>query len=70
MLGGTSLAGGHGSPYRTLCAALVFAIGLNLLTLHNIGAWYQDLIIGAMLVAAVALTQWLQQRSRQLHFQH
>lgn len=63
VLGGTSLAGGHGSPYRTLCAALVFAIGLNLLTLHNVAAWYQDLIIGTVLVAAVALTQWLQQRS-------
>ena len=64
VLGGTSLAGGQGSPYRTLCAALVFAVGLNLLTLHNVSAWYQDLIIGAVLIAAVALSQWLQQRAR------
>ena len=64
VLGGTSLAGGHGSPYRTLCAALVFATGLNLLTLHNVNAWYQDLIIGLVLIAAVALIQWLQQRKR------
>lgn len=60
VLGGTSLAGGQGSPYRTLCAALVFAIGLNLLTLHDVNAWYQELIIGIVLIAAVALgaRQW------------
>lgn len=66
VLGGTSLAGGHGSPYRTLCAALVFAAGLNLLTLHDVGAWYQDLIIGTVLIAAVGLIQWLQRRPQHL----
>lgn len=64
VLGGTSLAGGQGSPWRTLCAALVFAVGLNLLTLHSVNAWYQDLIIGTVLIAAVALSQWLQRRPR------
>lgn len=54
VLGGTSLAGGQGSPYRTLCAALAFGIGLNLLTLHDVNAWYQELIIGIVLIAAVA----------------
>ena len=62
VLGGTSLSGGRGSPYRTLCAALVFAAGLNLLTLHDVGAWYQDLIIGIVLISAVAVTARLQRR--------
>jgi len=62
VLGGTSLAGGQGSPYRTLCAALVFAAGLNLLTLHDVNAWYQDLIIGIVLIAAVAAAVRLQRR--------
>lgn len=57
VLGGTSLAGGHGSPYRTLCAAMAFAVGLNLLVLHNVNAWHQDLIIGVVLILAVAATQ-------------
>ena len=62
VLGGTSLAGGQGSPWRTLCAALVFAAGLNLLTLHGVNAWYQDLVIGIVLISAVAVTAWLQRR--------
>lgn len=57
VLGGTSLAGGHGSPYRTLCATLAFAAGLNLLTMQGVNAWYQDLVVGIVLVAAVALAR-------------
>lgn len=64
VLGGTSLAGGYGSPYRTLFASLVFAAGLNLLTLHDVNAWYQDLIIGVVLICAVAVMQWLQRRGQ------
>ncbi|WP_051954040.1 ABC transporter permease [Xenophilus azovorans] len=62
VLGGTSLMGGHGSPWRTLCAAFVFAAGLNLLTLHDVSAWYQDLIIGVVLIAAVAAASAMQRR--------
>lgn len=57
VLGGTQLNGGHGSPYKTLCAGLIFAIGLNLLTLHGVNAWYQNLIVGVALIGVVGLAQ-------------
>ena len=35
---------------------------LNLLTLHGVNAWYQDLVIGTVLIAAVAAAAVLQRR--------
>lgn len=62
VLGGTSLAGGYGSPFRTLCGGLLFTVGLSLLNMWGVGAWYQNLIVGAVLIAAVAWVQWLRRR--------
>ncbi|WP_213764560.1 ABC transporter permease [Caballeronia sp. dw_19] len=64
VLGGTSLAGGYGSPFRTLCGGLIFAIGLSLLNMWGVGAWYQNLIVGVVLIVAVALVQWLRRGAR------
>ncbi|MCV4601190.1 hypothetical protein OFC63_34750, partial [Escherichia coli] len=51
------LSGGIGSPWRTLLGSLVFASGLNLLAIWGIGTWYQNLIVGTVLIAAVALSR-------------
>jgi ribose/xylose/arabinose/galactoside ABC-type transport system permease subunit len=56
VIGGTALSGGIGSPWRTLLGSLVFAAGLNLLAIWGIGTWYQNLIIGTVLIVAVALS--------------
>jgi ribose/xylose/arabinose/galactoside ABC-type transport system permease subunit len=56
VIGGTALSGGVGSPWRTLLGSLVFASGLNLLAIWGIGTWYQNLIIGTVLIVAVALS--------------
>jgi ribose/xylose/arabinose/galactoside ABC-type transport system permease subunit len=56
VIGGTSLAGGIGSPWRTLIASVAFAAGLNLLTMWGVGSWYQNLVIGIVLIVAVGLT--------------
>lgn len=57
VIGGTALSGGIGSPWRTLLGSLVFASGLNLLAIWGIGTWYQNLIVGTVLIAAVALSR-------------
>ncbi|MGS0897213.1 ABC transporter permease [Burkholderia stagnalis] len=64
VLGGTSLAGGYGSPFRTFCGGLIFTIGLSLLNMWGVGAWYQNLIVGAVLIAAVAWVEWLRRKAR------
>jgi ribose transport system permease protein len=64
VLGGTSLAGGYGSPFRTFCGGLIFTVGLSLLNMLGVGAWYQNLIVGAALIAAVAWVEWVRRRAR------
>lgn len=56
VIGGTSLSGGIGSPWRTLLGSVVFAAGLNLLTIWGVGAWYQNLVIGIVLIVSVGLS--------------
>jgi len=62
VIGGGSLSGGRGSVVGTLTGAaimLVISSGCTHLDLENS---YQDIIIGAIIVAAVALDQYRQRR--------
>lgn len=62
-IGGTSLSGGRGSPYRTLLGALVLAAMLNLMNLLGIGTWYQNLALGIVVVLAVSLAEYGRRRT-------
>jgi ribose transport system permease protein len=62
VIGGTALAGGIGSPWRTLLGAVAFSAGLNLLTIWGIGTWYQNLAIGVVLILAVGLSEMNRKR--------
>jgi len=62
VIGGTALAGGIGSPWRTLLGAVAFSAGLNLLTIWGIGTWYQNLAIGFVLILAVGLSEMNRKR--------
>lgn len=57
VIGGTALSGGIGSPWRTLLGAVAFASGLNLLAIWGVGTWYQNLVIGIVLIVAVGLSK-------------
>ncbi|MBP1886699.1 ABC transporter permease [Sinorhizobium mexicanum] len=57
VLGGVALAGGTGSLWRVLTAAVGFSAGLNLLAIWGVPTWYQNLAIGAVLILAVSLTR-------------
>lgn len=55
VLGGTTLEGGRGSIVGTLLAALVVGILTNILELIGLRIWYQQVIIGLIIISAVAL---------------
>ena len=55
VLGGTSIYGGRGNVLRTLLGAFMLALLSNGLILLNVPTFYQTVIIGAVLLAALAV---------------
>lgn len=55
VLGGTSIYGGRGNVLRTLLGAFMLALLSNGLILLNIPTFYQTVIIGTVLLGALAL---------------
>jgi ribose transport system permease protein len=64
VIGGTALSGGVGSPWRTLLGSVAFAGGLNLLAIWGVGTWYQNLVIGVVLILSVGLSKMSRKRLR------
>jgi ribose transport system permease protein len=60
IIGGTNLFGGRGSVLGTIIGALIMGVLQNGLNLLAVQSFYQQMAIGAVLVAAV----WLDQASR------
>lgn len=55
VLGGTSLAGGSGSVARAMFGCAIIAIINNGMTLMEISAYWQKVVIGAIIILAVML---------------
>lgn len=53
VIGGTSLAGGEGLIIGTLIGALVIGVLRNGLNLLNVSAFWQEILIGAVIILAV-----------------
>ncbi|TIS61660.1 MAG: ABC transporter permease [Mesorhizobium sp.] len=64
VIGGTALAGGIGSPWRTLLGSIAFAAGLNLLAIWGVGTWYQNLAIGVVLILSVGLSKMSRKKTQ------
>ena len=62
VLGGTSLAGGEGTLVGTLVGALILAVFANGMNLLGIGAFYQYVVQGIILVLAVVLDLTLRKK--------
>jgi ribose/xylose/arabinose/galactoside ABC-type transport system permease subunit len=55
VIGGTSTSGGIGSITGTLIGALLIGVISNSLDLLNVSSYYQQVIMGAIIIGAVAL---------------
>jgi len=53
VVGGTSLAGGEGKVFGTLCGALAIAVIRNGMNLMNIESYTQGVVMGALILLAV-----------------
>jgi ribose/xylose/arabinose/galactoside ABC-type transport system permease subunit len=62
VIGGTSLFGGVGSVFGTVIGALLIGVLTNGLVLLNVSSFIQQIVIGVILVAAVAFDQFASSR--------
>ena len=65
VIGGTSLFGGVGSVFGTVIGALLIGVLTNGLVLLNVSSFIQQIVIGVILVAAVAFDQFAARRRQQ-----
>ncbi|MFZ3582780.1 ABC transporter permease [Loktanella sp. DJP18] len=63
VIGGVSLRGGRGSIIGTVIGALIFGVIQSGFTFLRLDAYYQEMVLGAIIVGAVVLDQWRQQRA-------
>lgn len=64
VIGGTSLFGGVGSVFGTVVGAILIGVLRNGLVLMNVSSFVQQIVIGLILVAAVAFDQYAAERRR------
>lgn len=64
VIGGTSLFGGIGSISGTVVGAALIGVLQNGLQFNNVSSYTQSIIIGLILIAAVAFDRWLKLRVR------
>jgi ribose transport system permease protein len=55
VIGGTSLAGGKGSIFKTIVGVLLLAIIINILTLYNVTYGFQNIVKGILIIIAIII---------------
>ncbi len=63
VIGGTSLFGGRGSIIGTLVGALIVGVFRSGLNLSGVDVLWQQFAVGALIIIAVAIDQWLRKVS-------
>jgi inositol transport system permease protein len=64
VIGGTSLFGGIGSVFGTVIGSILIGVLINGLVLMNVSSYIQQIIIGVIIVLAVAFDQFAKSRRR------
>ena len=64
VIGGTSLFGGEGTIWGTLIGALTMGVIRNLMNLMEVSAFWQRIVIGAVIILAVFIDQMRRRVSR------
>ena len=64
MIGGTSLFGGVGSVPGTVVGAILMGVLLNGLVLMNVSPYVTQIIVGSIIVLAVAFDRFVKSRRR------
>ncbi len=59
VIGGTSLFGGRGLIFGSLLGALIVGVFRNGLALAGVEVLYQTLVVGVLVIVAVAIDQWI-----------
>jgi inositol transport system permease protein len=62
VIGGTSLFGGVGSVFGTVIGSILIGVLINGLVLMNVSSYIQQIIIGVIIVLAVAFDQFAKSR--------
>ncbi|EFA46841.1 conserved domain protein [Yersinia pestis KIM D27] len=63
VVGGASLAGGHGNVVNTIIGVFILSIISNLMNLMNISGYNQQVVKGVIIIIAV-MVQSLKSRSK------
>ena len=58
VMGGTSLTGGEGTILGTIVGALIISLVRNGMNIFNVPGFWQQLVIGTVIILAVMLDQW------------
>ena len=64
VIGGTSLFGGAGSIAGTVIGATLIGVLVNGLVLNNVSSYIQQVIIGLIIISAVAFDRYIKSRRR------
>jgi ribose transport system permease protein len=64
VIGGTSLLGGEGTLVGALIGALIMGVLRNGLNLLNVSSFFQQVVIGAVIIVAVLIDMSLKRRQR------
>lgn len=62
VVGGTSIAGGEGTVWRTILGAFFIAFMVNGFNLHQVDPIYQRIVQGIVILGAVAIDSWSRSR--------
>lgn len=64
VIGGASLAGGRGSVIGAILGALIIAVIRNGLILLGVSVYWQGVVTGSVIIAAVTLDYFIKKRSK------